>query len=104
MGLVSDDRELFAVGCRTLPHGLKGEGKGLHGADDDLLARVQRLGQCRALATTLAGDGCNHTFRALELEQRFLQLRVDHVAVRHHNHAGEDLLVILVMQVGEEVC
>jgi len=45
--------------------------EGLHGANDDLLAGVYRVGQGRALAATLAGDGSHDALGALELEQGF---------------------------------
>ena len=42
------------------------EGKGLDGADDDLLARRQRLGQLAALAAAFALDRGHDALRALE--------------------------------------
>jgi len=44
MRLVGDHREMLALAHRQIAHGVQGEGEGLDGADDDLLARRQRLG------------------------------------------------------------
>jgi hypothetical protein len=56
-----------------------------------------------ALAAFLALDGRDDAGRALEVEERLLELRVDDVAVGHHQHRVEDLLVLGVVQLGEEV-
>ena len=57
----------------------------------------------RALAAVLVGDRRHHAAGALEVEERLLQLRVDHVAVGDHQHGVEDLLVLCVVQLGQEV-
>jgi hypothetical protein len=51
----------------------------------------------------LALDGGHHAGGALEVEDGFLQLAVEHVAVGHHQHAVEHLAVLGVVQVGEEM-
>ena len=38
-----------------------------------------------------------------EIEDRFLQLRVDHVSVRDDQHGVEQLVVLSVMQIGQKV-
>ena len=50
MRLVGDDGEPLALRRRQFAHRLQRKGKGLDGADDDLLARRQRLGELAALA------------------------------------------------------
>jgi hypothetical protein len=45
----------------------------------------------------------DHAGRALEVEDGFLQLRIEHGAVAHDQHAVEQLAVLRVMQVGEKV-
>jgi hypothetical protein len=103
VGLVGDDGEAFALGGGQLAHLFDGEGEGLDGADDDLLVARQRLGQLAALAAFLLGDVRHHAGGALEIKQGILKLRIDDVAVRHHQHAVEDLLVARVVQLGEEM-
>ena len=103
MRLVGDHREPLALRRRQLAHGLEREGEGLDGADHDLLAAGQRLRQLAALAAALALDRRHHAGRALEVEERLLQLGVDHVAVGDHQHGVEQLLVLRVVQVGQEV-
>jgi len=95
------------LGRRQLAHGLQGKGEGLDGADDDLLALRQGPGQLGALASgpdpTSAGDDGHHTRRALEVEDRFLELGTEQGAIRDHQHDVEDLVVRRVVQIGEEM-
>ena len=67
------------------------------------LSPESAVGQFAALAAALALDRRDHAGRALEVEDRLLQLRVDHVAVGDHQHRVEQLLVLRVVQVGQEV-
>ena len=67
------------------------------------LSPESAVGQLAALAAALALDRRHHAGGALEIEDRFLQLRVDHVAVGHDQHGIEQLLVLRVVQVGQEV-
>ena len=67
------------------------------------LSPDKRLRQLAALAAVVALDGRHHAGRALEVEERLLQLRVDHVAVGDHQHGVEHLLVLRVVQLGEKV-
>ena len=101
--LVGDHREAFALGGGQFAHGFEGEGEGLDRADDDLLVAGERLGQFAALAAVLARDGRHHAAGALEVEEGFLKLRVDDGAVGDDQHGIEDLLVLRVVQLGEEV-
>ena len=55
------------------------------------------------LLPSFARDRGHHAAGALEIEERLLKLRVDHRAVRDHQHGIEDLLVLRVVQLGEEV-
>ena len=93
----------LALGGRELADLLQREGEGLDGADDDLLARRQRLRELPALAGALGLDGGDHAGGALEVEQRVLKLGIDHVAVGDDDDGGEQLLVLGVVQVGEEM-
>lgn len=70
---------------------------------DNLLIAGERLGKFLALAAADALDARHHARCALEIEDRILQLLVDHIAVTDHDHRIEDLLVLGVMQVGEEM-
>ena len=89
--------------CRQLPHRLAAR-RGRSGW-------CRRRSSCRRPAPRRAARSCSalaldrgdDAGRALEAEDRFLQLGVDHVAVGHHEHRVEHLLVLRVMQVGEEV-
>ncbi|MDP2823093.1 MAG: hypothetical protein Q8O52_10520 [Sulfuritalea sp.] len=101
--LVGDHREAFALGGGQLGHGFEGKGKGLDGADHDFLVAGKCLGQLAALAAVLVGDRGDHAAGALKVEQRFLKLRVDDVAVGDHQHGVEDLLVPRIVQLGEKV-
>ena len=101
--LVGDHCEALALRRGQLAHGLQREGEGLDGADDDLLAGLQRLAQLLALGSALVRDRGHHAGIALEVEDRLAQLRVKHVAVGHHQHAVEHLLLVRIVQVGQEV-
>ena len=103
MGLVGDHSEALALRGRQLLNRLQGEGEGLDGADNDLLAVRQGLSQLTALAARVALDGFHHTGGPLEIEQGVLQLAVDDIAVRHHNDRAEQLLVLVVVQFRQEV-
>ena len=103
MRLVGDHREALALGRRQLAHLVERAGKGLQRAHHDLLAGGERLGQLLALARALALHHRNHALGALEAHDGFLQLVVEHGAVRHHHHRVEDLAVVRVVQVGQEV-
>src|SRR5258705_290115 len=97
MCLVSDDRKPLAL-CRCeLPNLLQCKRKGLDGADDDLLACLQRLRKLSALTRSFRLDSCNYAGGALKVEQRILKLGVDHVAVGNDNDRGEQLLVFGVV-------
>jgi hypothetical protein len=95
--LVGDDGEALALGGGQLADGVDGKRKGLDGADDDLLVARQCLGQLAAFAAFLLGNIRHHAGGALEIEQRILKLRIDDVAVGHHQHAVEDLLAACVV-------
>jgi hypothetical protein len=56
-----------------------------------------------ALAAVFIIDGGNHARGALEVEDRFLKLGIEHIAVGDHQHAVKELLMLGVVQVGEEV-
>ena len=101
--LVGNHREALALGRRQFLYRLQGEREGLDGADDDFLAVLQCLGKLLALAAVLAGNGGHHAGSALEVEDGFLQLRVQHVAVADHQHAVEQLAVLYIVQVGQKV-
>ena len=101
--LVGDDGEALALRGRQLAHRFQRKGEGLDRADDDLLVAGQRLRQFAALAAAFALDRGDHAGGALEVEERLLQLRVDHVAVGDDQHGIEDLLVLRVVQLGKEV-
>ena len=77
--------------------------EGLEGADHDLLAARQRLGQLAALAAVIGRDGGDHALGAFKVKDGFLQLVIEHVAVGDHQHGIEQLVVVLVVQVGEEM-
>ena len=101
--LVGDHGEALALRGGQLAHGFQREGERLDRADDDLLVAGKRLGQLAALAAVVALDRGDHAGRPLEVEDRFLKLRVDHVAVGDDEHGVEHLLVLRVVQLGEEV-
>ena len=103
VGLVGDDGEAFAMRGGQILHGLQGERKGLDGADHNLLAPGQGFRQFSALALALPLDGGDHAGGALEVEDRLLQLGVQHVAVADHQHTVKQLLVLGVVQVGQKV-
>ena len=103
MGLIGDHGEALALGSCQLLNLLQGEREGLDGADDDLLAVLQRLGELSALAALLGADGRHDAGRPLEVEDGFLQLGVQDIPIGHHQDAAEQLLVLVVMQVGQEV-
>ena len=101
--LVGNDGKTLALRSRQLAHGFQGEREGLDGADDDLLAAVECFGQRRALGPVGVLDGRHHARGALKVKQRLLQLRVDDIAVRNHQHGVEHLAVLGVVQLGQEV-
>ncbi|MNL39388.1 hypothetical protein D3C87_1616650 [compost metagenome] len=103
MGLVGDDGEGLALGRRQIADGLKREGEGLNGADDDLLPGRQRLSQLAALGAAVVLDRLDYAGDTLEIEQGFLKLRIDDVAVRHDDDAAEQLAVLGVVQLGQEM-
>lgn len=103
MRLISDDRKPLALRRGEIADGLKREGKGLDSADDDLLALSQRLGKLPALGTALTADRRDHARGPFEPEQRVLKLGVNDIAIRHDDHGGEQLVVGVIMEVGEEV-
>ncbi|MNS11095.1 hypothetical protein D3C72_426270 [compost metagenome] len=103
VGLVGDDGEGLALGRRQFADLLQRIGEGLDSADDDLLSGRQRLGQLAALRPALALDRLDHARHALEIEQGFLELGVDDVAVGHDDDAAEQLVVVGVVQFGQEV-
>ena len=84
-------------------HGLERERESLDRADDDLLALRQRSSELPALAAAFALDGDDDALRAFEVEERILQLPVDHVAVGNDDDRREQLLVLGVVKVGEEM-
>ena len=67
------------------------------------LVAGERRRQLAALAAPFALDRRDHAGRSFKVEDRFLQLRVDHVAVGHHQDGIEQLLVLRIVQVGQEV-
>ena len=73
------------------------------GTDNNLLVARQGIGQLRTLAAVGAGYGGDDAGRALEVEERLLELRIDHGAVRHDDHGVEDFPVVVVVQFGQEV-
>ena len=103
MGLIGDHGKAFALGCRKLAYGRQGKGEGLDRADHDLLIAGEGLCQLAALAAIRAGDAGHHAWSALEVDKGFLQLVVDHIAVRHHQHRVIHLAVFGVVQLGQEV-
>ena len=103
MGLVGDHGEALASAGRQFAHGFQGEGEGLDGADHDLFARRQRVGEFAAFAGALAGDDGDHAARAFELFQRLAQLHIQHAAVGDDQHGVEQLGTGGVVQVGEEM-
>ena len=94
---------MATLGRCQLLHGRQRERKGLDGADDDFLAVLQRLAELGVLAPVLVGDAGHHARGALEVKDGLLQLRVQHVAVRDDQDAVEQLLVLGIVQVGQEV-
>ena len=103
MRLIRDHREALALHRGELADLLQREGEGLDGADDDLLARAQRLGQLLALACAFAGDNGDDALGALESLHCLPQLLVQHRAVRDDQHRVEHLPAVRVMQVGQEM-
>ena len=55
------------------------------------------------MARAFALDGRHHAGGALEVEKSLLKLRIDDIAIRDDDHRREELLVLGVVQVGEEV-
>ena len=103
MRLVGNHGKALALRGRQLAHRRQRERKGLDGADHDLLVARQRLRQLLALAGIVAGDAGHHAGGALKVVDRLLQLRVQHVAVAHHQHAGKHLAVLRVVQLAQKV-
>ena len=103
MGFIGDDRKAFAFCGSQFAHGFQCERKSLDGANHNFLVTGERLGQLAALAAVLIGDGSDHANGALKVEQRFLKLRVDHVAVGDHQHGIEHLSVVGIVQLGQKV-
>ena len=93
----------LAFGGRQLADFFERERKCLDRANDDLLARSERLRELPAFARALRFDRCDHSGGALEVKQRVLELLIDHVTVRDHNDRIEQLFVFGVVKVGEEV-
>ena len=103
VGLVGNHGKLLALGGRQPLNLAQRPRKGLNRADHDLLIARQRLGQLGALAALVALDGRHHASSALESKDGVLQLAIDDVAVRHHQHGMENLLMFRRVQVGQEV-
>ena len=89
MRLIRDHCKAFALCRRQFLHFLQRKGKGLDGADHDLLAARECLRQFAALALAFALDAGHHPRRALEIENCLLQLRIQYIAIRHHQHRIE---------------
>ena len=98
VGLVGDDREVLALQVGLGADQLQGEGEGLDGDDDDLRPARQRVGQLLRLRPAQPGDVGDHPWGAVDLADRLLQLRIQHVAVGDHDDRVEHRLVGLVVQ------
>jgi hypothetical protein len=97
VGLVCNHGKALALGGRQIADGVDRERKGLDGADDDFLVAGEGFGELAALAPVLAGDRRHDAADALEIEEGFLELVVDHRAVGNHQHRVEDLVMIRVV-------
>ena len=64
-----------------------------------IFPRFHQLDVTRKLQAAVLADAA----RSLEVEQRVLELGVDDVAIRNDEHRVEDLLVLRVVELGEEV-
>ena len=100
---VGDHCEAFSLRCCQLAHRFQRKRERLDRADHDLLRAIQRGRQLRALAPVVALDRRHYPALPLEIEQRFLQLRINHRAVRHHQHRIEHLLVLRIVQLREKM-
>ena len=98
MGFIGNHRKAFALGGCQFVDGFQREREGLDRADHHLLVATESVSQLLAFASATAADGGDNSFPALEGFQGFLELGVDHVAIAHHNHRIEDLLVLLVVE------
>ena len=70
----------------------------------DLLRPRECRRQFFALAAVGPLDRGHDAGRSLEIEDRFLQLRVDDGAVRDDQHSVEDLFALGIVQVGQKMC
>ena len=57
----------------------------------------------RTLAAAGAGNARNNASSALEVENRFLQLGIQHCTIRDHQHAIKDFLVSSIVQVRQKM-
>ena len=103
MRLIGNHRKAFAVRRGQFLHGLERKGKGLDRADHDFLAAGQSRRQLAAFAGAFALDRRHHAGGALEVENRFLQLAIQHVAVRYHQHRIEQLFMVGIVQIGQKM-
>ena len=103
MRLVGDDGKPLAFGGREFADFFERERKCLDRANDDLLARCERLRKLPAFARALRFDRCDHAGGALEVEQRVLELLIDHVTVGDDDDCVEQLFVFGVVKVREEM-
>ena len=98
MGFIGNHRKALALsGCQFVD-GFQREREGLDRADNYLLVSTESVSQLLAFAPATTADGRDNSFPSLEGFQSFLELGVDHVAIAHHDHRVEVLLVPFVVE------
>ena len=103
MSLIGDHGKALTARGGQLSHLFQGKGEGLNCADHHFFIAAEGFCELAALAAVFIGDGGHHTFFAFKGFEGFLKLGVDHVAITHHQHRIEHLLVLGVVEFGEEV-
>ena len=103
MRLVGDDGEPLALVAASLRTASRAKGKVWMVQTTIFLPPDSASASLPLLLPSLVDDDLDHALRALEVEERLLQLRVDDVAVGDDQHRVEHLLVVGVVQLGEEV-
>ena len=99
MCFVGDHGEGLSLESLVFSDRLHREGEGLDGHDDDEFAVGQCLGKqprlrCTRLGCLVAVDRDDDALIVVDLLDRILQLRVEDVAIGHHDDRVEHLLIV----------
>ena len=103
MSLVGNDGVAALLQAHAVLDSAQHEGEGLDGDDDDGLRVLQRLRELLGFGAIafLIIDAAHGAIDMLELIDGVLQLRIEHRAIRHHDHGIETLVAVRVIERGK---